>query len=432
MTDKKTDLDSLSEEVQRLRFTLDHVGAYVFTKDTCGRYTFANDMVCELFGQNLDSIIGSTDEAFFDLSISDELRQNDLRVLRHGERIENEERNIIAETGEERFYWTVKVPIHDHQHQIIGLCGISTDITERRCLEKELAEQKNLLSLVLENMDAFVYMKDKQRRYLYVNEKVTQLYGRPIEEIVGQKEEELLPKAVAEKFAEMDDTVFRTGQKITGEEVVHGLDGEVSHYWSIKMPLFKNGQIDGLIGISTDITEVIRLKNKFHELARIDSLTGVLTRGFLIDYANKELQRAKRKRSGMAILLIDIDEFKEINDSYGHAFGDTYLVAVVGACQKMLRDTDLMGRFGGDEFTIVLDEISAKGMINAAERLLHSVAEISLKAPDGSTVTPSISIGAARSNPNSTLDSLLAEADTALYQAKEEGKGCCCIAPKET
>jgi len=128
----------LTEQIQRLSETLDHVGAYVFTKDQQNRYTYANKMVCDLFESPLNEIIGLTDTAFFDLSTFNQLQINDRRVLDYGEHIETEENHTIIASGELRTYWSVKTPIkNDHGH-IIGMCGISTDITDRLKLEEEL------------------------------------------------------------------------------------------------------------------------------------------------------------------------------------------------------------------------------------------------------------------------------------------------------
>lgn len=128
----------LTEQIQRLSETLDHVGAYVFTKDQQGRYTYGNKMVCDLFESPLNEIIGLTNSAFFDLSTFNQLQINDRRVLDHGEHIESEENNIIIASGELRTYWSVKIPIKNNLGQIIGMCGISTDISDRLKLEKEL------------------------------------------------------------------------------------------------------------------------------------------------------------------------------------------------------------------------------------------------------------------------------------------------------
>ena len=422
MNDAPGVLDSLSDEIHRLRQILDLVGAYVYTKDTAGRYTYANAMVCALFADTLDEVLGKTDENFFDLSVSDDLRQNDLRVLKHGERIETEERNIIAATGEERIYWAVKQPIRDAAGTIVGLCGISTDVTERRHLETELERQKNLLSVVLENVDAFVYMKDRDRRYRYVNGRTAELYRMKAEDIVGRNAEDLLPRETTMNTSILDRQVFQSGEKASGEELIRAPDGREMHCWSTKIPLFRNGEIDGLIGFSTDISELVKLKNRFYELARIDTLTGVLTRRFLLDHAETILKRTQRRSGRMALLMIDLDRFKEINDTYGHAFGDAYLVAVVEACRRTLRDGDLMGRLGGDEFVIVLDDIDDTGLRAVAARFRNAVRASAISAPDGTTLHPSISIGTAISDPASTVDSLLVAADAALYREKGDGK----------
>ncbi len=419
MNDAPGVLNRLSDELHRLRQILDLVGAYVFTKDTAGRYTYANAMVCTLFADTLEEVLGKTDENFFDLTISDDLRRNDLRVLQHGERIETEERNIIAATGEERIYWAVKQPIRDAAGNIIGLCGISTDITERRHLENELEQQKNLLSVVLENVDAFVYMKDRDRRYRYVNGRTADLYGMKAEDVVGRNPEDLLPRATTMNTSILDRQVLQSGEKASGEELIEAPDGRAMHCWSTKIPLFRDGEIDGLIGFSTDITELVKLKNRFYELARTDTLTGVLTRRFLIDHAESILKRTQRRNGRMALLMIDLDRFKEINDAYGHAFGDAYLVAVVEACRTTLRDGDLMGRLGGDEFVIVLDDIDDAGLRAVAGRFRNAVRAGSVSAPDGAILHPSISIGTAISDHASTLDSLLVAADAALYRDKD-------------
>ncbi|MDA8256797.1 MAG: GGDEF domain-containing protein, partial [Betaproteobacteria bacterium] len=214
----------------------------------------------------------------------------------------------------------------------------------------------------------------------------------------------------------------QSGEKASGEELIRAPDGREMHCWSTKIPLFRNGEIDGLIGFSTDISELVKLKNRFYELARIDTLTGVLTRRFLLDHAETILKRTQRRSGRMALLMIDLDRFKEINDTYGHAFGDAYLVAVVEACRRTLRDGDLMGRLGGDEFVIVLDDIDDTGLRAVAARFRNAVRASAISAPDGMTLHPSISIGTAISDPASTVDSLLVAADAALYREKGDGK----------
>ena len=164
----KTCIDLLTAKIQQLQSTLDQVGAYIYIKDIQGRYTFANKQVCELFGYPLDQIVGFTDEKFFDLSICNQLRLHDRQVFDLGERIESEETNVIAATGETRTYWTVKSPWRDADGKITGMYGLSTDITEHRKLEMLVQEQKLLLDTILNNVDSYVYMKDYELSLIHI------------------------------------------------------------------------------------------------------------------------------------------------------------------------------------------------------------------------------------------------------------------------
>ena len=122
-----------------MQTVMDQVGACIFTKDTSGRYLYVNEQVRQLFGVPVERIIGCDDSHFFDLARSDELIANDQRVLREGCTLQKEERNIRAATGEELIYWTVKSPVRNEAGEIVGVCGISTDITRRKRLEQDLA-----------------------------------------------------------------------------------------------------------------------------------------------------------------------------------------------------------------------------------------------------------------------------------------------------
>lgn len=108
---------------------LDTLDIAVYSKDTEGRYTYANRMVQDLFGASLEEIVGKDDTEFFDLDEADDLRKNDREVLESGQSVAREERDVVKETGEERVYWTIKAPLRDDSGAIVGLCGVSLDIT---------------------------------------------------------------------------------------------------------------------------------------------------------------------------------------------------------------------------------------------------------------------------------------------------------------
>ena len=291
----------LQAELAGLRLALDALGVYIYTKDQAGRYAYANRLVCELFGAPLAMVQGHEDGDFFDFSQSVAIRENDQRVLEAGETLEREERNVIKATGELRSYWSVKAPLRDDLGQIVGLCGLSLDITDRRANEQKLAEYRQLIDIVLDNVDAHIYLKDRGGRYLYVNPKVSDLFRRPEVEILGHSDAELFPPELAGEFKRLDDQVFATGGRQASEERLIAPDGRPHHFWSVKLPLRRAGQGDCLIGFSTEISE---LKKAQAAMARSEARF-----------------RALFEASSEAVMVLGPDYFIDCNPAALRLFG---------------------------------------------------------------------------------------------------------------
>ena len=291
----------LQAELAGLRLALDALGVYIYTKDQAGRYAYANRLVCELFGAPLAMVQGHEDGDFFDFSQSAAIRENDRRVLEAGETLEREERNVIKATGELRSYWSVKAPLRDDLGQIVGLCGLSLDITDRRANEQKLAEYRQLIDIVLDNVDAHIYLKDREGRYRYVNPKVSDLFRRPEVEILGHSDAELFPPELAGEFKRLDDQVFATGGRQASEERLIDPDGRPHHFWSVKLPLRRAGQGDCLIGFSTEISE---LKKAQAAMARSEARF-----------------RALFEASSEAVMVLGPDYFIDCNPAALRLFG---------------------------------------------------------------------------------------------------------------
>jgi diguanylate cyclase (GGDEF)-like protein len=171
----------------------------------------------------------------------------------------------------------------------------------------------------------------------------------------------------------------------------------------------------------------VALENAFlyaqmKELAIIDSLTGIYNRRHFYALASNEVERALRYNKPLAILMIDIDHFKLVNDAYGHAMGDQLLQAVTRQCSLALRKIDIMGRYGGEEFIILLPETGLNEAQQAANRLCEVIAAVEIPSPSG-PVKVTASLGLAALNKSlATLEVLLDCADKALYEAKEAGR----------
>lgn len=399
----------------------DHLGAYVFAKDRQGKYLYANNQVKTLFGCDKSEIIGKDDSHFFDLSVSKQILENDQQVFLTKQQVISEEINFVRNTSEQRVYRIIKTPLFDNQNEIIGLAGIAHDVTEEKRLREQVEEQKQLLSVILDNVEAYVYMKDEERRFLYVNSKVADLFGLPSEQIIGQKEQDILPKDTAEHFHQSDSKAIIEQKVQRVEETM--LDAENTyHYLSVKVPVTMSGK-RSLIGFSTDVTEIFKLKEEFKRLANTDELTGIYNRRYFIKQAENAFNAFKREHAEFSLLTFDVDYFKLVNDKYGHPVGDEVLKGLASAVLNLLRQEDTFARIGGEEFAILLpftDFVSAQ---HVAQRMLRKVNESVLCQEHKITIT--ISIGLTSFNlVDNGFDEVFSRVDKALYRAKEQGRNC--------
>lgn len=180
----------------------------------------------------------------------------------------------------------------------------------------------------------------------------------------------------------------------------------------------------GRVGTITDITERKEMERRLRELATTDDLTGALNRRAFFAAITQEAERAGRYGSQMSLVMIDLDHFKQVNDRFGHAAGDRALRLAAQAMRSGLRDIDVLGRLGGEEFAVLLPQTPLAGALEVAERLRAAIAQIAIPVdPAPTTIGLTASLGVAeRQNNESGLDRILLRADAALYRAKDEGR----------
>ncbi len=404
------------------RLLLDEVGAFVYTTDMQGRYTFANRMVLQLLGHPLDYVVGKDISHFFGDKGNAALRETDRRVLQNGETIAREESNLILATGELRTYWSTKKPLRDADGEIIGLIGISHDITEKKRLEDKLREQKELLDAILENVDALIYMKGADRRFLYANQRVAEVFGRPVEHIIGSLDSDLMPAEVANRFWQQDQEIIATGERRACEESLVDASGRLRHYWSVIIPQPRPDGTPAVIGLSTDITELHALKEELQLQARADSLTGAANRRSFYERAEQEFTRSRLLGQALSLIAIDIDYFKMINDTLGHPAGDLVLQEFVARCQGTLRADDLLARTGGEEFCVLLPGTELDAAHHIAERIrIQAHAQPIMAVQQDLRISASFGV-ASLCESDERFESLYSRADMALYAAKRQGR----------
>ncbi|WP_259366936.1 MULTISPECIES: sensor domain-containing diguanylate cyclase [unclassified Colwellia] len=398
---------------------LDSIDSFIYTKDLSGKYTYANQAILDLFEKKLTDVIGYDDSHFFDLAISRQLKINDDLVMNKAIRVESEEKNFIKAKNETRIYKVVKKPLYKSDGSVDGMSGISTDITAEKKLQEQVSNQSYLLATMLNNIDAHIYIKDCERTFLYVNNRVAELFGDKAENIIGKKDTEILPKDIAEHFYQSDKQVFEKNQKQVIEETTHSKDGNTSHYISTKIPFNQPNKLPALIGFSSDVTELYKLKEEFKKLANTDPLTNLYNRRLFTEQAEKEYHRAKRYSLSLTVMTIDIDHFKNINDKFGHPAGDQVLIEVAKQLKANLRQIDILARIGGDEFFILLPETSATAGMKLAERLRSEQSNLKIIGDWQGEIKLSVSVGVSSFlSDDESFDTIFSRADKALYQAK--------------
>ena len=248
--------DHTPSESLILRAALDNASSLVYAKGVDGRLIYSNARACEALGISRHDFFDQDGHLCFDPDTVAESTEVDRRVLLTGERISHRETVTIKSSGRKVTFSTVKFPILDEDQQIVGICGISTDVTDRQPHDADLTAYQQLLDTVLNGVAADITMKSDDRKYVYVNERACETANYSSHEIVGKSDDELFPREVARRMREVDDRVFETGEPQYEESQFRGSDGEIRYRWTTRLLVRRPGQLDYLVALTTDITAI--------------------------------------------------------------------------------------------------------------------------------------------------------------------------------
>ncbi len=288
------------------------------------------------------------------------------------------------------------------------------------------------LRALLDSIQEFIVAKDGQGRWLFVNRIVLEAYAMVGFDYVGVTDAELIKRfpAFAEAFVyniRTDELAWQNAAPTLVEKSFMGPDGRINTWEVVKTPHFDaQGERRLLTIVSRNVTErklaetaLQESESRYKSLAYLDALTGVANRRSILDQIARH--RASDANSPCALLYLDLDRFKAINDEFGHEFGDLLLLAFVARVTACLRQGDLLGRIGGDEFIVFLRDTSPTAALTLAERLCCALQES--WQLQGVTLRTTSSIGIARCTDASlSVHELIRRADAALYQAKRAGR----------
>ncbi|TRW96092.1 EAL domain-containing protein [Candidatus Methylobacter oryzae] len=539
----------LQEAERKHSDILESVNSYIYLKDTEGRYLFANRPVRELFGMSMDEIVGQGDEKFFDAETTEKLRTNDRQVLENRETLNIEETNLNLKDGQISTYLTVKLPLCNETGEVYALCGISTDITERKQAEDRLRKSEESLkeSQIIAGLGSYVldipsnrwessdvldklfgidpmyertvegwaalihpydrammedFFKnevlghgnifDKEYRIVRAENQAERwvhglgklefdAQGQPvkmhgtIQDITERKRVEEKLQLAARVFTHAREGIMITTadgtivdvndtfSAITGyarEEVLgrnprlfsSGLQSREFYtalwddliengYWYGEIwNRRKNGEVYALmltisavcdahnntqhyVALFSDITSLKEHEKQLEHIAHYDALTNLPNRVLLADRLRQAMSQAQRRNQRLAVVFLDLDGFKAINDNHGHEAGDQLLMIIAIRMKQALREGDTLARLGGDEFVaVMLDLADTEASIPMLTRLLNAAAQPLHIGGLSLQVSASLGITFYPQQEDVDADQLLRQADQAMYQAKLAGK----------
>jgi diguanylate cyclase (GGDEF)-like protein/PAS domain S-box-containing protein len=296
----------------------------------------------------------------------------------------------------------------------------SRDISERVRVERELERNRQFLRTVTDNVPALVAYFDRDERFRFANAMYGQIFGLDTAALIGKTLREVRGEAVYHEIRPKVEAVLR-GQASSFEGDFHLGDRVVRYLANFIPDLGDDGIVVGFFTTDIDISALKQAELELSRQARFDSLTGVPNRRLLDERLALSLARSKRHQLPIALLYVDIDHFKKVNDTYGHAVGDAVLREVSARLNAAVREVDLVARLGGDEFVVLIDDLSSPADAESIARKLLAAMQQPVET-GGSALQVTVSIGIGFFWETPTQESLLAAADQALYDAKESGR----------
>ncbi|UXH79013.1 putative bifunctional diguanylate cyclase/phosphodiesterase [Roseateles amylovorans] len=406
---------TLEDQAAQFRLLVDHAPALIALFDahdlSC---LFANRQYAQRFGLDEQSILGRSFDDIIGADAAREVQPYIDQVLRDHRSV-NYERRLVPPDGEPRWIEVNLVPhLTPDGREVSAAFVLISDITRFREAERAMRESEARLATFMEaSVEGLLFHRDGV--IADVNPSLCALIGYPLELLIGRRALEL----VAPDQLEIVRAVMEAGDETRYETAVMHRSGERIPVEFIVRTLWRNGERLRM-AVVRDIREQQAALARIHHLAHHDPLTGLLNRATFMERLRERLARGPSQRA--ALLFIDLDNFKRVNDSLGHLEGDQVLRTVADRLRAGLRGGDLVARFGGDEFVVLLEDVHQRKDVQVVLNALLSVVEVPVQA-DGRdlSVTPTIGVALYPEHGESP-EELLQHADTAMYLAKSAGR----------
>jgi diguanylate cyclase (GGDEF)-like protein/PAS domain S-box-containing protein len=415
-----------------LNSIIDHVPASIMVKDVSdSTYVLVNKNGRDYCGLSADKIIGKTAHDLYPQDRADLINESDAKTLETGYLEFTINTPLHVSGGKSQTLLTKKLTIPGPDGKAAYMLTVIENVTERMQAKQELVRTRNFLDTVIDHVPATIIVKDVDDfRYVLINKQGEDYIGLPKDQIIGKTAWDIFSPEIAVIITENDQKSLRQNYvQISEHTPPHKIDGSPQKVVTKKLVVRDStGKPDYLLSVIEDVTERVRAVEQLSYQAQHDALTGLPNRVFFTEKVTEALAHLSRHGQKFSIFLLDLDLFKSVNDSLGHPLGDALLKAVAQRLQECLRETDILARFGGDEFAILqtFQGDQREAAIGLANRINNAVA-IPYEL-NGQQIVSGASMGIAFAPQHGAdVDQLVKCADLALYQAKSAGRNQHCI-----
>ena len=411
---------AVHESAHRLRMVTDNLPVLISHLDRDLRFRFVNRTYQEWFGDDAAPKIGTGVREFYGERAWVQIEPQ-LRAALEGQDVAYD-REMVRPDGGIRHVQVTVVPDRDEHGNVVGLYTLIGDVTSYREAQRALQESESRLRTVADVLPMRVAYIDAEERYRFNNLAYERGFGRPRQEIYGQTVHALLGDAAYQSVEPHIRSALR-GESVTFQSEMTNSDSYVCYEAHYIPQLAADGStVLGFHAVVSDITRQKLEERRLIDLARLDPLTGLVNRaGFELRVA-EAMGHCRTTGALMALMYLDIDKFKQINDRYGHNAGDALLRGFAGRLSQTLRSTDTVARLGGDEFTVIMEGLPRPDVASAvANKIIQTMSTPFVI--DQQTINITTSIGLAfYQGDATTVEALVQQADVMLYQAKGAGR----------
>jgi diguanylate cyclase (GGDEF)-like protein/PAS domain S-box-containing protein len=431
-----------SESAEKYRTILENIEDGYFEVDLAGNLTFFNDSVCRVLGYPREELMGMNNRQYMDKEDIKIVFQTYNKVYTTGEPVNQFGWRIIRKDGAKRYIEGSIFLQKDSSGKPMGFGGIVRDITERKKIEEKLHRKEHLFRALADQSSDIIVLINREGIITYENPAVENILGFKAEERIGTSIFDHLHPDDFKLITDASDTLFgETTATVQKSEIrLHHRDGSWRTFEATGSNLVYDNVVQAVIVNLRDITErknaesqreamfeaLRQSEKRYWELSIIDDLTQLYNSRHFYDQLKKETERSNRHEQPLTLLLLDLDKFKDFNDTYGHVEGDYVLSRLGQVIKRCLREIDSAYRYGGDEFTILLPMTTSEEGLVTAERIRMELKKEDFSPLSSQKVYLTLSIGLAQYKPQEEVKMFIHRADQMMYKGKKNGRDRIC------